>query len=46
MCAVPEPEPADPGSPQIHIASGVVLGPGADLQAPLVLGKAPRGGVV
>ncbi len=40
MCVVPEPEP---GSPQIHIAPGVVLGPGADLQAPLVLGKAPRG---
>jgi acetyltransferase-like isoleucine patch superfamily enzyme len=27
----------------IHIAPGVVLGPGADLQGPLVLGKAPRG---
>ena len=40
---MPEPEPADPGSPQIHIAPGVVVGPGADLQAPLVLGKPPRG---
>ena len=35
--------PGDAGAPSIQIAHGVVLGLGADLHGPLVLGKAPRG---
>jgi acetyltransferase-like isoleucine patch superfamily enzyme len=35
------PEPAEHGG--VQVAPGVVLGPGADLQSPCILGKAPRG---
>jgi acetyltransferase-like isoleucine patch superfamily enzyme len=34
---------APPFDPQVHVAENVNLGEGCDLQAPCILGKAPRG---
>ncbi|MFA4964880.1 MAG: DapH/DapD/GlmU-related protein [Thermoleophilia bacterium] len=41
--ASPAAEAASGAAAGIRIAPGVTLGPGADLQAPIVLGKPPRG---
>jgi acetyltransferase-like isoleucine patch superfamily enzyme len=38
-----EPRPTDSAASPIRIAPGVAIGAGADLQAPIILGKAPRG---
>jgi acetyltransferase-like isoleucine patch superfamily enzyme len=37
------PDSAPFGEPYVYIAPGVTIGPGADLEPPAIIGKAPRG---